>query len=1013
MLAHEFIKLRFGIFDEVGFPGDYLYPATFLMAGEIYPTGVSNTQVEGNWVLSDGRTHCQPDNKTSSCVYRARAGSNPGVSCSLGSYAHLPHVDKYCSPDEIRGPSGPTKQLVLCEGKFAWEIISASEDFTKTDPRAEGRAASPRIDFVREAAPSHVLVLEVSASMELNDDWKYINKAAHKLIRYDLSDSARLGVVTFSGEARLEAGLTRVGEARDHLADIIPDKYRLAEDDGRCVVCGLNMAVNQVLGDNKAGGHIVLVTRAGPDTLSITDQEIILEYVEYYQIQISVMMVPGHNQPYLPFYDEISGQSGGRAHLVQQDTPVKKYWAMLEALTDICGTAAATVYSRVETISDLQTESAGSFLVPASHGHQTLFGIIVEDEEDHLIDQIVFENEDGLRFGPYSHIATTFDNINMKTVSFGLRATQPFQDWSHVSQEWKYWIQWHRPGPVTREAVVIVSSSPDRADSASPEVKVKMWTSQSSLTAGLQPMELFVSVSAGGCPVVGARVEISVEVTTTDLTEYHNLPPFHLADTGTAQPDMTAGDGVYSGELRDFPAPGRYVFTVSVETDNTTRLVREEEEEEEEGEVGVMCCGSQTNVMSSQLTGLAPVRLQSVGLVVTVVTVPDPLSPATPAPPHRVSDLSVQPGLTEDSLEASWTPPAHQGAASGYRLVTSPDISELLQPRPDLREATSVLLTGLRLQQTPDGRVSFTFAPEQPGDFYLGVLGLSQANTPGKISNLVYVSSPQSPPGLVGDAFSSEADLEGGSSNSSQSVIVLSVCGSLLLIVLSLSAGVLVFLRSRRKKAAVVRRERVVVSAGLGPGQDDTTDNTSCSSTTHNNSGNNLMPDVTSHIQTISRPQYFFSSLPPESTPTYWSATTLLTEHEQRALAMSYCSSGPGPAVTSLYSESLYYPDDDSLSISSNSKQAESVKEGITNPVFPQHQQYHGTPVHGLLSHRGQFSPCDEMSEAEAELGSQDGSQAPVRFSTGVQTIAPSAIATLRQNNTYLASLRNRNVSLV
>ena len=37
----------------------------------------------------------------------------------------------------------------------------------------------------------------------------------------------------------------------------------------------------------------------------------------------------------------------------------------------------------------------------------------------------------------------------------------------------------------------------------------------------------------------------------------------------------------------------------------------------------------------------------------------------------------------------------------------------------------------------------------------------------------------------------------------------------------------------------------------------------------------------------------------------------------------------------------------------------------------------------------------------------------PVRFSTAVQTIAPSTIARLRQNDTYLASLRTRNVSLV
>ena len=70
---------------------------------------------------------------------------------------------------------------------------------------------TPRIDIVREATPTHVLVLEISASMAENDDWKFINKAAHKLIRYDLPDSARLWVMSFSNESKMEAQITTVG----------------------------------------------------------------------------------------------------------------------------------------------------------------------------------------------------------------------------------------------------------------------------------------------------------------------------------------------------------------------------------------------------------------------------------------------------------------------------------------------------------------------------------------------------------------------------------------------------------------------------------------------------------------------------------------------------------------------------------------------------------------------------------------------------------------------------------
>ena len=50
--------------------------------------------------------------------------------------------------------------------------------------------------------------------------------------------------------------------------------------------------------------------------------------------------------------------------------------------------------------------------------------------------------------------------------------------------------------------------------------------------------------------------------------------------------------------------------------------------------------------------------------------------------------------------------------------------------------------------------------------------------------------------------------------------------------------------------------------------------------------------------------------------------------------------------------------------------------------------------------------------EAPKEEDSE-GSEEPARFSTAVQTVEPSTIATLRQNRDYMASIRSRSVSLV
>ena len=157
-------------------------------------------------------------------------------------------------------------------------------DMERGQRRGSSSALPPRIDVVTEPQPSIVLVMEITPSMTDNDDWKYINKAAHKLIKYDLPDDTRLAVVSFTNESRVEAPLTMLRGSRGHLADIIPDKYRLGSEEVRCVMCGVETALGQVLGEHKEGAQLIIVTRAGEDSLDTSHMATLREYAEYYQV---------------------------------------------------------------------------------------------------------------------------------------------------------------------------------------------------------------------------------------------------------------------------------------------------------------------------------------------------------------------------------------------------------------------------------------------------------------------------------------------------------------------------------------------------------------------------------------------------------------------------------------------------------------------------------------------------------------------------------------------------------
>ena len=736
-------------------------------------------------------------------------------------------------------------------------------------------------------------------------------------------------------------------------------------------------------------------------------------------------MVPGHNQSYLPFYDEISQRSGGKTYLVTQDTPVRKYWSLVTAFHDICDASigSVTVYSDIHDITRNQSQSTGSFVVDSSLGRDTVFGIIVEDEEDHLIDNVVFENELGEVYGPYSHIATTFDTINLKTISFGLTRHQPFGDTQHVGHVWKYTVRWHVP-EVPREAVVMVTSRPV-SEEIRGDFDVSMWTSAMSNHVNVtheHPLIIYASVTKDGAPVIDASVHVSVEIITA--TQKFNIAPFELKDTGNGDPDLMSGDGVYSRMLVEYPAVGRYVFTVHVSSlKNQTRVISQVNASEVSHVPWLRtCCGSSVITEDSQLLDIEQVRRVTHGSAVTVTSIPDhdTLNKITPS---RIADLDIKLVMESQSLLASWTAPGDNndhGAVSRYLFVFSSSISHLLGGHVMHVSEVSPDVTTLALVRQDNAgtgvRHELQFESSLGQHFYVGLIGIDNANNSGKISNLVKLKLP---PQVISLRDESDPEMQ-VENNDSQTMVILGVCVSLLLLAIFLIIAVLYFVKCRNRKFP----RHVPNSSGhVATCRDDLTDNTSCSSDARNNSGNNLMPDLGSHIRTISgaRPSpgpYLFTAPPPslpDSTPTYWSATKLLTEHEQRALAMSYAPL-TGGHLSSIHEEYIgypeEYPDDDSLTYSITSRERSIRDAGISNPSF---RHSSGATL---------LQPPHLALEEESDSGSHVSQvvdtyprglspETPVRFSTAVQTIAPSTIARLRQNNTYLASLKTRNVSLV
>ena len=208
---------------------------------------------------------------------------------------------------------------------------------------------------------------------------------------------------------------------RARLADTIPGKYHLATDTALpCIGCVLEETVENVLHHDTAGAHLVLITSGKMDP---EEQELLEEQVARSNLQVSVISL---SSSHLKFYDTLSAMSGGHSSLLPPSLRgLERLHNLNGAFSRVAGEEEVEVHSQPIYTSSGLTE--GTFVIDETLGRDTLFGILVEDEEDHLVRSVSFVDARGSAYGPYTKMSSTFDPVNLKTINYVGRAP-PFGD---------------------------------------------------------------------------------------------------------------------------------------------------------------------------------------------------------------------------------------------------------------------------------------------------------------------------------------------------------------------------------------------------------------------------------------------------------------------------------------------------------------------------------------------------------------------------------------------------------
>ena len=552
--------------------------------------------------------------------------------------------------------------------------VSRSSDLVSRDPE---------IVFVTRARPRHVLAIQTTENMMTRIKW--VNKAAQALIRYDLTDITEMGVVTFNNVTRTEHSMVTLDteEQREKVADTVPGKYQLAGHNDTCLRCVMEHIVTEMLGNNTAEAHIVLVVTATEDV----DVQTILKIAREARVSFLVLPLEASGLETVTGYDEVSAATSGSSVLVTH-TPheMELYYQLMSALHVTMSSGASGARPSVHTQHHMgeQEVSSGTFY---SLDTEVMFRVYVPDTEDHMIKAVTFNNLDtGSVYGPYTKMSASYDLINFKTPN--IVGDLPWA--SSGKQHWNYTVDWF-PGAASTKSIIDVTSS------AAPQIQLSSWISAiDSWTCPDNFQHVKISARMSSPHLSGVEVIASVEILTENGTSVP-LPEVMLTSEGEEA-------DILSTVLLSYPEAGRYSVKVRAEDLIT----------------GEVSSDPRTHVVS----------LASVPSVDCV-------------PPGQVMDLGIAIFNNSDVITAQWTSPAGDLGLAGevemFKILVSEDVCELLD---NAEGAETILSVQTRAQPGAVVEQVMQWSRDYDTLYYVAVVGMDAAGNTGRVSNIVTVMVP-------------------------------------------------------------------------------------------------------------------------------------------------------------------------------------------------------------------------------------------------------------------------------
>ena len=490
----------------------------------------------------------------------------------------------------------------------------------------------PKFTYVLPRSSRYAIVLERTASMDVNGRWTNIKRSLYRFIQR-LPIGSQVTIITFGKEATINLPSTILTDTnREGLHGRIPRK--VLQEELACVYCALNMSF-QELGE---GGTVVLLTGSPrrPQMLGKMVERAAKENMKVFPIAY-----PGTAYPEI-----VSLARHGKHYAVPEgDKRLNPLSYLNEVLIDVLRHSEVGLdLQKVHETRHLSYEFAGTFTLEDEMLHRMSVTLNVDDEE--RVEFFEITNPSGRK-----HLFSKFED---GMVVFNHPGTAEPGIWTYHAKLYQ------TSGlPLERMSVDVVSQS-NNVETRPIVLDVFTNVDGSEVDAYTTPVIIYARLTQGSAmPVLGGSVVAKI-FRPGDNAE-NGAVEVVLRDDGSGDPDVTGDDGVYSAYFSDLATvPGFYSVQVFANhNEGLARTVKQvvatsSSKDEDETSKSNNCCGSR--VRFRETIPSSPFHRQSAG---TGFYVKQGLSPRTDiAPPSRILDFRLA-KVIKDSLyvQLEWSAP--------------------------------------------------------------------------------------------------------------------------------------------------------------------------------------------------------------------------------------------------------------------------------------------------------------------------------------------------------------------